>query len=244
MAGILYKGKTVINNIEGDCDFVELYLKGDGANNSTTITDSSVKIPKACTSINGAKISTAQSKYGGSSLLFTANGECVRVANNNGLWFGTKDFTIEFWTYRLGAHQQFARYLTTRSGDTYAGLYIASGGAGSSNSEDLSVSMSSNGSDFDVPSLGVGNTIKINTWYHIAITRKYNTFRLFVDGIQQSTSSSFLPLFFDSSNFIIGGSDATPNRSVNAHIDSLMINVGLSKYNANFNPETDTGLAY
>jgi hypothetical protein len=48
---------------------VSLLLHGDGTNGSTTITDNS-PTPKTVTAVGNAQISTAQSKFGGASILF------------------------------------------------------------------------------------------------------------------------------------------------------------------------------
>jgi hypothetical protein len=57
---------------------VSLLLHGDGANGSTTIVDSSPS-PKTVTAVGNAQISTAQSKFGGSSLAFDGSGDYLTV---------------------------------------------------------------------------------------------------------------------------------------------------------------------
>ena len=57
---------------------VSLLLYGDGANGSTTITDSS-PTPKTVTAVGNAQISTAQSKFGGASIAFDGAGDYLIV---------------------------------------------------------------------------------------------------------------------------------------------------------------------
>ena len=59
-----------------DPDFanVSLLLHGDGTNGSTTIVDSSSS-SKTVTAVGDAQISTAQSKFGGSSIYFDGTGD-------------------------------------------------------------------------------------------------------------------------------------------------------------------------
>ena len=54
---------------------VVLFLKGNGSNGSTNIIDSS-PTPKTISVFGTAQISTAQSKYGGSSLYFDGTNNC------------------------------------------------------------------------------------------------------------------------------------------------------------------------
>ena len=77
---------------------VSLLLHGNGTNGSTTITDSSPS-PKTVTAVGNAQISTAQSKFGGSSIAFDGTGDYLSVPNDGTLQMGSVDFTIEFWIY-------------------------------------------------------------------------------------------------------------------------------------------------
>jgi len=75
---------------------VSLMLSMDGANNSTTFIDSSQNA-LAVTAVADAKISTAQSKFGGSAAYFDGTGDYLTVASNAAIAFGLGDFTIECW---------------------------------------------------------------------------------------------------------------------------------------------------
>lgn len=75
---------------------VPLLLHMNGANGSTTFTDSS-GTPKTVTAYNGAAISTAWSKFGGASGLFDGTNDYIDTPDNAGFTLGTSDFTIEGW---------------------------------------------------------------------------------------------------------------------------------------------------
>ena len=75
---------------------VSLLLHMDGANNSTTFTDRSYS-PKTVTAFGNAKISTAQSKFGGASAAFDGSGDYIEFDRGTDLQFGAGDFTIEGW---------------------------------------------------------------------------------------------------------------------------------------------------
>jgi len=64
--------KNTTDSVEatrGNLTADSLLLHGDGVNNSTTIIDSS-SVPKTVTALGDARISTAQSKFGVSSIFF------------------------------------------------------------------------------------------------------------------------------------------------------------------------------
>lgn len=57
-----------------------LYLRGNGANNSTTILDESLA-RQTCTPVGSVKISTTQSKFGGSSIYFNGTSDGITLEN-------------------------------------------------------------------------------------------------------------------------------------------------------------------
>ena len=73
-------------------------LHFDGANNSTVFTDSSPFNQTVSVVTGTPKISTAMSKFGGSSLYLDGSSS-IKIPNNANLNLGTGVFTIEFWFY-------------------------------------------------------------------------------------------------------------------------------------------------
>ena len=73
-----------------------LLMHFNGTNGSTTMTDNS-KNNTTVTSVNGTAISTAQSKFGGSSVLFDGTNDLLTIPNNSLFDLSSGDFTIEFW---------------------------------------------------------------------------------------------------------------------------------------------------
>ena len=84
----------------GDLYFpkTELLLPFGETNGSTSTTDSSDR-NNSITYNGNAQKSTAQSKFGGSSLLLDGAGDYLQVANQDYFDFGSNDFTIECWFY-------------------------------------------------------------------------------------------------------------------------------------------------
>lgn len=75
-------------------------LHFDGANNSTVFTDSSPLNQTVSVVTGTPKISTAMSKFGGSSLYLDGSSS-IKIPSNANLNLGTGVFTIEFWFYLL-----------------------------------------------------------------------------------------------------------------------------------------------
>ena len=198
---------------------VSLLLRGDGANGSTTILDESYS-PKTVTAVGNAQISTAQSKYGGSSILFDGTGDYLTVASNAGFVFGTGDFTVELWI---------------RTADTAGGLVTRiAGGAGN---WDLVLNVSSVyfQSQYNATNLynRSATTILDNNWHHLAVCRSGTSHRCFFDGVQQGATVT------DSNNYsgtgdLRIGSDAYGD--FNGYIDDLRITKGVARYTSNFTP--------
>ncbi|MFZ5980319.1 MAG: LamG-like jellyroll fold domain-containing protein, partial [Candidatus Zixiibacteriota bacterium] len=91
----------------------KLLLHADGANNATVSYDSA--LPQKYLTHNGdAKISTAQSKFGGSSYYFDGTGDYLSLADGDDWNFGTGNFTIDTWVYFDGfiSAQDFASQYT------------------------------------------------------------------------------------------------------------------------------------
>ena len=78
----------------------KLLLNFNGTNNATTTTDAS-DVSNTITFFDDAKISTAQNKFGGSSLFLSGESDHLLIDYNNELNLDERDFTIEWWEYRL-----------------------------------------------------------------------------------------------------------------------------------------------
>jgi hypothetical protein len=206
---------------------VVLYLKGDGANNSTNIVDSSPN-PKTITVFGDTKISTTQSKYGGSSIYFDGIGDYLEVIQPS-LFSFPGDFTIEcwFWTSIATGDQCLLNINSYQNGvlmrpSSTGGLIYAQG---------LVIYPPGN------PSL--------STWHHLTISRQGTSVYSFLDGVATTTKTISGTVNTGTSAVKIGSPNAGQfSIDFNGYIDSLRITKGTARYTANFNPETDTYLAY
>jgi hypothetical protein len=214
---------------------VSLLLKGDGVDGSTTIFDSS-PTPKTVTAVGDAQISTAQSKFGGSSLKFDGTGDYLTSTANSAFDFGSGDYTIELW-------------VKLTSASNYGGI-VGKGQIGVVNSTVYSLEFNNTS---NAVSLWIGNntppafgsyvitgTTNVRTsatWTHLAVSRSGNNTRLFVNGTQEGSTYTTAYTITDGNPLYIGGSFYAPTtNNINGYIDDFRITKGVARYTSNFTP--------
>ena len=214
---------------------VVLFLKGDGTNGSTNIVDSSPN-PKTISVFGTAQISTTQSKYGGSSLLFDGNGDYLSIPATGDMLFSSQNFTWEAWIYPtiLSAPYRITLMGNARAsagGDFGMHLQVKKN---ATNQTMFSAWANENGS--------IGSTLNLNQWNHIACTRVGTTVEIFVNGIKGTTGSCATSITSHTA-FLIGTvfDNSGYANDYTGYIDSLRLTAA-ARYTANFNPETDTYL--
>lgn len=208
-----------------------LFLPCDGTNGSTTVTDYSAY--KNTVTCNGsAAISTTQSKFGGASVYIPA-GSYLSVAYHPTMLL-PGDFTIGFWVRpdAIGAIQNLYDHRPDTSGSA-CGVIIQLSAAGTIRF----AAGDSNTASFNVDQTG-STVIGAGAWSHIAFTRTGNTFRGFVNGVLQFTSTP--------SAFVIAPGTTDPyigihrNTSLNnfaGYIDEFRV-LNTCLYTATFTPPT------
>lgn len=207
--------------VDTDFDKVALLLHADGANGSTTFTDSSAT-PKTVTAYNGAVISTTESKFGGSSLYFSGPTSHLRVAPESAFAIGTSDFTLECWV-------NYSSYAGARPLGLFNGatgvvqMYIAGGALGVETRDAYG---------------GAAGSIPLNEWVHLAVARASSVVRSFINGtkVYEYTDSGSLatPAQVNINQYGNGGGSGGTG-----YIDDVRVTIGLARYVANFTPPTE-----
>jgi YD repeat-containing protein len=213
-------------------DSVSLLLRGDGADGSTSVVDSSAA-PKAVTVAGNARISTAQSKFGGSSLYFDGSRDYVSLPSHPSLSMGASDFTVEMWIYKIANNANTSR-LWNPDGDFVTGVYLTIAPDGN-----LVSAGSSNGTSFNAWN-GSGVFIPNGVWKHVALVRLGGTVTLYVDGAATVLTTTLgATALYDSGRVnVIGGQGAGADRAFNGYIDEVRITKGLARYTGAFTPPT------
>jgi hypothetical protein len=205
-----------------------LLLHADGPNGSTVVLDSSAG-SKTVTATGGAAISTAESKFGGSSLYFENNGtSLVTVAPDISI-AADEDFTVEMWFYRntlAGGYEELFRIYDAATGDYFI-LYITDG------SRQLHVfAIQGDALYFQVTNGSAGGPA-VGEWSHVAVTRQGETVRTFLNGNLVESGSY---------DFAISGavqihSDAEFN-FIDGYYDEFRVTKGVARYVSAYTPPT------
>ncbi len=200
----------------------------DGADASTSATDFATnQAAKTITFVGNAQIDTAQSVFGGASILFDGTGDFITLANSDDFDMGAAgagDFTVDF---RL----RFAAVGT-------AGLFtVATSGA----SEGWSIYYDSDALRISVPGSGTALawTPSQDTWYHVAVDRFGSTLTGFIDGTSLGTFTD--KTLTDNGHGVAIGSYGTNGATyLNGWIDEIRVTKGFSRYQGNnFTPATE-----
>lgn len=204
---------------------VALLLSLNGAEGSVAFTDSSPS-PKALTVYGGAKISTAQSKFGGASAYFDGSGDYLAVANPSDFAFGTQDFTIEWWSFRTAPKADALIFSTSIDGSANGGYWI--------DFADNDLAMYGPLSGLIIRANGVGTADGV--WNHWAVTRSGTTVRAFKNGGLLATASNATSLI--ATNARVGGTETFGGYDgwFNGYIDDLRITKGVARYTGDFTP--------
>lgn len=207
---------------------VALLLHMDGTNNSTTFTDSGPSA-RSITANGDAKVSTAQSKFGGASCLLDGNGDYLTAGTSTGYDIGTGDMTLEAWVYFTTVPTTgYAGFANTHTSTTSAtnthwhwgyrpgtGFYFARHTDGTHSY--------------------CSWTPVVNTWYAVAAVRSSGSISLYIDGVSQTVTNAtrFSAVSFSGGTLAIG-MIATPHYFA-GYIDEFRF-TRAARYSASYTP--------
>jgi hypothetical protein len=181
--------------------------------------------------VGNAVISTAQSKFGGSSMFFDGTGDYLKGNAFTAGLTGSGDFTIEGWIYISslpGAEVSICS--TTETGGT--GIIFGLGGGGNVNKLQLAIGNLSVAN----PTVVDSATFTTGAWVHFAAVRYSGTIYLFKNGVSVGTPTSASGTL-DRQTVTVG---AWPSGSatLTGYINDLRITKGIARYTQNFTPPT------
>jgi Concanavalin A-like lectin/glucanases superfamily len=192
--------------------------------------------------VGNAQISTAQSKFGGSSIYVDGTGDYLMAKSQPFLNPGSSNFTIEAWV----------NFSAAVSSTLY--VIVAKTTSGTNNSSFTFVRSTANKLAFAFWSDGTGGNYVIiattanfpsstGVWNHVAVTRSGSTFYLFIDGVSQTITTSLngtatlsSPIFASETPITVGAS-ADPNNFLNGYVQDVRI-TNYARYTGNFTAPT------
>ena len=196
---------------------VSLLLHCDGANGSTTFTDTS-PTPKTVTAVGNAQVSTAQSKYGGASATFGSS-SYLNLPSNSVFDYGTGALTIEAWIYP-----------TTATGS----IYSQRNGGGITFrvlNQKLSFFYGEGTASVTGPT-----TIALNQWHHVALTRSGNSFQMWLNGVAEGSASAVSASMPAGITPRIAAALYATLEAFSGFMDDVRITKGVARYSSTFTP--------
>ena len=212
-----------------------LLLHCNNINGGTTFVDDIgtnliPRTPSTITASGNAKISTAQSKFGGSSILLDGTDDYLTIAQTDNFNFGTTgNFTIEFWIY-------FTSWTAPREVSVWEGRTPS----GSNGSELIFLYTATTLGWYVYKNSGTRTSTGVpymtaNTWQHVALVRNGTNLQIYIDGTARGTPSTTDSFNYSHASHILIGVDTDINRDGNGYIDEYRVS-NVARYTGNFTP--------
>lgn len=211
--------------------FDKALLHMNGTDGSTTFTDES---GKTWTAQGNAQIDTAQSVFGGASMLLDGTGDYLSTPDHADFELGSGDFTVDFrvrFNSISAPHALVGKWSTAGSPRSWL-IYL-------NDANTLQFYWSTNGSVGGTGSpKSFSWTPSTATWYHVACTRAAGSLRMFINGSQIGATESVSATFFDGAADVTVGGTHNGAALLNGWIDELRISKGIARWSDNFTPPT------
>lgn len=198
---------------------VSLLLHMDGANESTTFTDSSANA-LSVTAYGDAQITTSESKFGGASGSFDGAGDYLQTASSSA--FALEQFTIEAWIY-----------VTAWGGYNFLVDFREGGG-------ELVLGFTPSGEFYTfasgVTESGGGSALPTGEWMHVAVTYDGEDFKHYLNGQLHYTlaGSGFSQ---EACAATVGSRHTGTQEFFTRYMDDFRVTKAV-RYTANFTPPT------
>jgi hypothetical protein len=210
-----------------------LLLSFDGDNGSTLIEDRSPQKNRVAVS-GDAKLSTAFSKFGGSSMVFDGNGDYLTV-DNFALDIGSGDFTVEGWARSTGASG--VRVIIGRT----------TGGVSAASTQQYLIYWYGTKLECAVYNPSVpffvattANDVNDGQFHHFALVRKDTQYTFFVNGTVVNTlNSASMPTDGSQMKTYIGSSGPGAAFWCDGNVDDIRVTRNVCRYTQEFTPPAE-----
>ena len=232
-AGAGYTGSASLG-VTGDpyISQTALLLHFEGTNGDTRTYDSGQEQYNVV--LSSATISSTQSKFGSTSL-YIASGSRAYTTSIIDLYNGSPDYTIEIWAYPTA--------YPSGTGE-FQGVVIAQGPVGNGAGwAPTSIYMTpttgywvgqwntanTSPGDSSISSSGVSGAATLNAWSHLALTRQGTTYRFYVNGVLQGTTTGAGSIWNGNTGFTIGMGTNSTYKFI-GYLDEARVTKGIARY--------------
>lgn len=218
---------SFVRNVSGANDAnALLMLHFDGANGSSTFTDSSSYARTVTRTGSSASITTSVFKFVASGAF---SGDALTTPDSND-WAFSGDFTIDFWV-RLTSTGTEYELIGHGTASPQTGYVMAISATG-----ELFFRVFNAGSSL-LNLRSAASSFSAATWYHVAVQRSGTVFSLFKDGVSVATATATVAIPNVAATLTIGRADVISSSILSGHMDELRIS-NVARYSGNFTPET------
>lgn len=227
------KGSIITTTLLAGTPYTVSLLHFDGADTSTTFTDSRGPV---WTARGNAQLDTAQFVFGTASLLLDGTGDFIDSPDSPIWAWGTGDFTVDF-------RVRFNVLPTSGNVQSFFGNGLTSAAGGyqffvrnTAGTYSIELQNYAAGSVLNINIIKNSPGLVINTWYHLAIVRSGTSFYTFQNGTQLGVTATDADSITDSTGlFYIGGGVGGGN-VMNGWVDEFRVSKGIARWTANFTP--------
>ena len=224
-----FKSNSITNSTMGSANVLCSHF--DGADGATTYQD---PFAGTCTFVGTAQLDTAQSKFGGASLLLDGNSDYVTYPDSASWNFGSGDFTIDFWCrFNVlpinGTYFCFCSQVTDANNFFNFSIYNNAGSYQLVYTSWISSSLTANiGS--------IVGSLSLNTWYHITLVVSAGVSYFYLNGINYPATGTNGTKGADFTGVLSIGSYSLAPQYFNGWIDEFRISKGVARWTSNFTP--------
>ena len=224
-------------NSSGNDSYTKVLLHMDGVDASTTFTDSNVGgSAHAWTAAGDAQIDTADFEFGGASGLFDGTGDFISTPDSADFTLGSSDFTIDCW-FKCTAAGGVARAISGQGDDAFTlGTAAFIFRRETSNVMAFYVRAIS-GSPLLTGTTQFTNVLNTG-WHHTAVVRNGSTWKLYIDGVSESSATDSTAVTDSANNLYVGQRSASFDPWI-GWIDEFRLSVGIARWTSNFTPPTN-----
>ncbi|MBI4358171.1 MAG: discoidin domain-containing protein, partial [Candidatus Omnitrophica bacterium] len=172
--------------------------------------------------VGDVQLDTDSSRFGGSSAYFDGNGDYLETADSTDFDLGVDNFTIDTWV-KLAERDSSYHIIAEKFTGGQSGYTLYTYGDGrvyfyvDSNSIELTSS----------------TLLSLNEWHHIAVVRSGNSWKLFIDGMNEASITSNYAVSYQATPFKIGSRNGT-GIWFKGSMDEFRFSKGIARWTTDF----------